>query len=151
MFNSPPRPKSTTKNTTNTTAIASTLHTYIHLITSKHPLNHSQWSAAPNTTTTSPQATTPSRTALTRSTAQAQPYVPIQPPKESHNPHTDSTQKDADINRVHRTAELPEAAKSSGGLHSGGGSSGPTQSGSGKGGHEPKTLGENKGLGAHKA
>ncbi|PKY03787.1 hypothetical protein P168DRAFT_319248 [Aspergillus campestris IBT 28561] len=58
---------------------------------------------------------------------------------------------DADINRVHRTAELPEAAKSSGGLHSGGGSSGPTQSGSGKGGHEPKTLGENKGLGAHKA
>ncbi|PLB42248.1 uncharacterized protein BDW47DRAFT_98137 [Aspergillus candidus] len=69
----------------------------------------------------------------------------------SHNPHTDSIQKDADINRVHRTAELPEAAKSSGGLHSGGGSSGPTQSGSGKGGHEPKTLGENKGLGAHKA
>lgn len=65
--------------------------------------------------------------------------------------HTDSAKKDADIGRVHRTADLPEAAQSSGGLHSGGGSAGPTQSGSGKGGHEPKTLGENKGLGAHKA
>lgn len=33
-------------------------------------------------------------------------------------------------------------------LASGAGSAGPTASGSGKGGHEPKTLGENKGVGA---
>ncbi|PWY92158.1 hypothetical protein BO70DRAFT_282003 [Aspergillus heteromorphus CBS 117.55] len=52
------------------------------------------------------------------------------------------------LNRVQRTAELPEAAQSSGGTYSAQGSSGPTKSGSGKGGHEPKTLGEKKGLGA---
>ncbi|KAI2932465.1 hypothetical protein CBS147320_2149 [Aspergillus niger] len=55
------------------------------------------------------------------------------------------------LNRVQRTAPLPEAAQSSGGEYSIGGSSGPNKSGSGKGGHEPKTLGEKKGLGAHKA
>ncbi|RMJ27241.1 hypothetical protein PHISP_01893 [Aspergillus sp. HF37] len=56
----------------------------------------------------------------------------------------------ATLNRTNKTAELPEEALK-GGLHSGQGSSGPTQGGSGKGGHEPKTMGENKGLGAHKA
>jgi len=33
-------------------------------------------------------------------------------------------------------------------VFSGQGSAGPTNSGSGKGGHEPKTLGQNKGTGA---
>ncbi|KAE8154210.1 hypothetical protein BDV25DRAFT_121653 [Aspergillus avenaceus] len=54
-----------------------------------------------------------------------------------------------DLKRVQRTAPLPDAAKSSGSnFISGGGSEGHS---SGKGGHEPKTLGENKGFGAHKA
>ncbi|GMG46500.1 unnamed protein product [Aspergillus oryzae var. brunneus] len=53
------------------------------------------------------------------------------------------------MGRVSRTAELPEAAKElSGNAVSFGGSAGHS---SGKGGHEPKSLGENKGLGAHKA
>lgn len=56
----------------------------------------------------------------------------------------------APLERTQKVADLPEAAQKQG-LHSGQGSSGPTQSGSGKGGHEPKSLGENKGLGAHKA
>lgn len=55
------------------------------------------------------------------------------------------------LNRVQRTAPLPEAAQSSGGEYSIGGSSGPNKTGSGKGGHEPKTLGDKKGLGAHQA
>ena len=46
---------------------------------------------------------------------------------------------------------MPTNAQNEPGMHSGGGSSGPTQGGSGKGGHEPKTLGEEKGLGAHKS
>lgn len=65
------------------------------------------------------------------------------------DPIADSSQN-ATLNRAHKAAELPEEAHK-GGLHSGGGSSGPTQGGSGKGGHEPKTTGEKKGLGAHKA
>ncbi|RAL03074.1 uncharacterized protein BO80DRAFT_463290 [Aspergillus ibericus CBS 121593] len=51
------------------------------------------------------------------------------------------------LNRVQRTAPLPEAAHSSGGTYSIGGSAGPNKFGSGKGGHEPKTLGDKKGLG----
>ncbi|KAH8430668.1 uncharacterized protein LDX57_008330 [Aspergillus melleus] len=54
----------------------------------------------------------------------------------------------ADLNRTHKVADLPVEGINANGLASGGGSSGPTQSGSGKGGHDPKTLGENKGLGA---
>ena len=42
---------------------------------------------------------------------------------------------------------MPEETGSTG-LHSGQGTSGTS---SGKGGHDPKTTGENKGLGAHKA
>ncbi|KAB8234817.1 hypothetical protein ETB97_009365 [Aspergillus alliaceus] len=54
-----------------------------------------------------------------------------------------------EMGRVYRTAELPEAAKQTGGnATSIGGSAGHS---SGKGGHDPKTWGENKGLGAHKA
>ncbi|PYH89355.1 hypothetical protein BO71DRAFT_403139 [Aspergillus ellipticus CBS 707.79] len=59
-----------------------------------------------------------------------------------------TTPQNDHLNRVQRTAELPEAAQSSGGTYSAQGSSGPTKTGSGKGGHEPKTLGEKKGLGA---
>ncbi|KAL3457318.1 hypothetical protein BJX64DRAFT_293285 [Aspergillus heterothallicus] len=51
------------------------------------------------------------------------------------------------MNRVDRTAPLPEDMGNSE-PYSGQGS---LSHGSGKGGHEPKTLGENKGLGAHKA
>ncbi|KAI9370626.1 hypothetical protein BJX61DRAFT_544463 [Aspergillus egyptiacus] len=54
------------------------------------------------------------------------------------------------INRVSRTAPMPEYTGSSEPM-SGQGSYGKTQGGSGKGGHEPRTLGEGKGLGAHKA
>ena len=57
------------------------------------------------------------------------------------------THKNAEMNRVHRTAELPEAALQPRGLHSGGGSSGRQ---SGKGGHNPRTEGEKKGLGSHR-
>ncbi|KAE8354205.1 hypothetical protein BDV28DRAFT_131423 [Aspergillus coremiiformis] len=54
-----------------------------------------------------------------------------------------------EMGRVSRTAELPEAAKRTGGhAMSFGGSAGHS---SGKGGHEPKFLGENKGLGAREA
>jgi hypothetical protein len=51
------------------------------------------------------------------------------------------------MNRVDRTAPLPEDMGNRE-PYSGQGS---LSHGSGKGGHEPKTLGENKGLGAHKA
>ncbi|RAL16813.1 uncharacterized protein BO97DRAFT_420205 [Aspergillus homomorphus CBS 101889] len=51
------------------------------------------------------------------------------------------------LNRAQRTAPLPDASHGSG-LHSAQGSAGPTQSGSGKGDHDPKTLGEQKGTGA---
>ncbi|KAJ5104387.1 hypothetical protein NUU61_001734 [Penicillium alfredii] len=54
----------------------------------------------------------------------------------------------ADLSRSHKTAPLPEETGSQREVFSGQGSSGPTKSGSGKGGHEPKSLGENKGLGA---
>ncbi|PYH46276.1 uncharacterized protein BP01DRAFT_355915 [Aspergillus saccharolyticus JOP 1030-1] len=49
------------------------------------------------------------------------------------------------LNRAQRTAPLPEAAQSSGGTYSIQGGAGHS---SGKGGHEPKTLGDKKGLGA---
>ncbi|KAI9933104.1 hypothetical protein ASPWEDRAFT_42861 [Aspergillus wentii DTO 134E9] len=49
------------------------------------------------------------------------------------------------LNRLNKVAELPDAATKSGGEHSAQGSAGHP---SGKGGHEPKTLGENKGTGA---
>lgn len=55
--------------------------------------------------------------------------------------------QDADLNRTHKTAEMPEQTGKNE-LHSGQGTTGTS---SGKGGHEPKTVGENKGLGAHKA
>lgn len=58
---------------------------------------------------------------------------------------TDEQQNDH-LDRVNRTADLPDVP--AGGMHSGGGAPGHS---SGKGGHEPRTLGENKGLGAHKA
>ncbi|RJE24324.1 hypothetical protein PHISCL_03329 [Aspergillus sclerotialis] len=54
---------------------------------------------------------------------------------------------DAELNRTHKAAPLPEQTGRNE-LHSG---QGATGSGSGKGGHEPKTTGENKGLGAHKS
>lgn len=53
------------------------------------------------------------------------------------------------MNRVDRTAPLPEVSGSSEPYIGQGGYKNPT--GSGKGGHEPNTLGENKGLGGHKA
>ncbi|KAL4915647.1 hypothetical protein BDW62DRAFT_188031 [Aspergillus aurantiobrunneus] len=53
------------------------------------------------------------------------------------------------MNRVDRTAPLPEATGSSGPYVGQPGYKNPE--GSGKGGHDPNTLGENKGLGAHKA
>ncbi|KAB8256602.1 hypothetical protein BDV32DRAFT_128750 [Aspergillus pseudonomiae] len=56
--------------------------------------------------------------------------------------------QNAQMGRVFRTAEFPEAARElSGNATSFGGSAGHS---SGKGGHEPKSLGEHKGLGAHK-
>ncbi|KAE8379754.1 hypothetical protein BDV26DRAFT_291067 [Aspergillus bertholletiae] len=52
----------------------------------------------------------------------------------------------AQMGRVYRTAELPEAIKDlHGNATSFGGSAGHS---SGKGGHEPKSLGEHKGMGA---
>ncbi|KAJ5586709.1 uncharacterized protein N7459_002474 [Penicillium hispanicum] len=56
---------------------------------------------------------------------------------------------DAPINRVNKVAPMPEETGSQRDVYSGTGSGGSaTHSGSGKGGHEPKTLGENKGRGA---
>ncbi|KAF9891487.1 hypothetical protein FE257_003954 [Aspergillus nanangensis] len=56
----------------------------------------------------------------------------------------------SDINRVHKTADLPDADFHGQGVFPGVSNLGPQSSGSGKGGHEPRTLGENKGTGAHK-
>ncbi|KAJ5621028.1 hypothetical protein N7510_005012 [Penicillium lagena] len=56
--------------------------------------------------------------------------------------------KDAELNRVHKVAPMPEETGSNREVFPGQASAGPTKSGSGKGGHEPKTLGENKGVGA---
>ncbi|EYE92839.1 uncharacterized protein EURHEDRAFT_388269 [Aspergillus ruber CBS 135680] len=61
------------------------------------------------------------------------------------------TSGDTGLNRVNKVADFPEGAKGTGTASnplSGQGSAGHDD---GKGGHEPKTLGENKGLGAHKA
>ncbi|PYI35914.1 hypothetical protein BP00DRAFT_333350 [Aspergillus indologenus CBS 114.80] len=52
------------------------------------------------------------------------------------------------LNRAQRTAPLPKESGQASGFLSAQGSSGPRKFGSGKGGHEPKTLGEKKGLGA---
>ncbi|KAJ5831809.1 hypothetical protein N7474_000120 [Penicillium riverlandense] len=56
--------------------------------------------------------------------------------------------KDAELNRTQKVAPMPEETGSHREVFPGQGSAGPNQSGSGKGGHEPKTLGENKGLGS---
>ncbi|KAL4904473.1 hypothetical protein BDW74DRAFT_154930 [Aspergillus multicolor] len=66
---------------------------------------------------------------------------------EAGNTKVHGTNPDHDtLNRVNRTAEMPEVTGSSEPY------SGQAQyknhSGSGKGGHEPNTLGENKGVGA---
>jgi hypothetical protein len=53
----------------------------------------------------------------------------------------------SDIDRSNKAAALPETMGENN-LASGAGSSGPTVSGSGKGGHEPKTSGWKKGTGA---
>lgn len=53
--------------------------------------------------------------------------------------------QDAPIERVNKVAPMPEETGSSREVYSGMGGAG---SNSGKGGHEPKTLGENKGRGA---
>ncbi|KAA8642938.1 hypothetical protein EYZ11_001060 [Aspergillus tanneri] len=50
----------------------------------------------------------------------------------------------AELGRVHRTVELPDEGLNANHLCSGRGSSSPTQFGSGKGGHSPKALRENK-------
>lgn len=47
----------------------------------------------------------------------------------------------SDVDRSDKAASLPETMGENN-LHSGGGSAGPRAEGSGKGGHEPKTLGE---------
>ncbi|KAJ5222112.1 uncharacterized protein N7469_010999 [Penicillium citrinum] len=47
-----------------------------------------------------------------------------------------------------KVAPMPAETGSGREVFSGQGSAGPTNSGSGKGGHEPKTLGQNKGTGA---
>lgn len=56
-----------------------------------------------------------------------------------------SGEQDAPINRVNKTAAMPEETGSQREVHSGTGSAGHS---SGKGGNEPKTVGQNKGLGA---
>ncbi|EED17769.1 conserved hypothetical protein [Talaromyces stipitatus ATCC 10500] len=55
------------------------------------------------------------------------------------------TNPGSDIDRSGKAADLPETMGGNN-LASGGG--GSTGSGSGKGGHEPKTLGDKKGLGS---
>ncbi|BDD58832.1 hypothetical protein MPDQ_007478 [Monascus purpureus] len=55
-----------------------------------------------------------------------------------------------EMSRVYRTAELPEAALQPPGFHSGMGSRGFKNTGSGKGGRNPRTMGEKKGMMAHK-
>lgn len=59
--------------------------------------------------------------------------------------------QNAEMSRVHRTAELPEAALQPPGHYSGSGSSGKNKIGSGKGGHGRRTNGEKAGMKAHKA
>ncbi|KAL4894803.1 hypothetical protein BDV59DRAFT_164323 [Aspergillus ambiguus] len=57
----------------------------------------------------------------------------------------------AGLNRVNKVAELPDADfHTPGSVYGGLGSLGKPSSGSGKGGHEPHSLGEEKGTGAHK-
>lgn len=57
------------------------------------------------------------------------------------------TNPGSDIDRSHKAADLPETTGGNN-LASGGSSRGQPAGGSGKGGHEPKTLGEKKGLGS---
>ncbi|BCR89804.1 uncharacterized protein ACHE_51002S [Aspergillus chevalieri] len=75
-------------------------------------------------------------------------------PAQSDNPieagetKAHGTSGNTDLNRVNKVAEFPEGAKGTGTAAnplSGQGSAGHQD---GKGGHDPKTLGENKGLGA---
>ena len=63
----------------------------------------------------------------------------------THLPEQPTSEEE--IRRAGKTAPLPEGLNEvHDGVHSGGGSRGIPASGSGKGGHEPKTLGEEKGL-----
>ena len=59
-----------------------------------------------------------------------------------------NTYQDAPPNHTQNVAPITEETGSNREVFSGQGSAGPTNSGSGKGGHEPKTLGQNKGIGA---
>ncbi|ERF71217.1 hypothetical protein EPUS_07900 [Endocarpon pusillum Z07020] len=68
----------------------------------------------------------------------------------THGAGSESTSEGVD--RSNKAAPLPEGTSEMKDHHwySGMGSRGHPESGSGKGGHEPKTLGEQKGLGAKK-
>lgn len=78
----------------------------------------------------------------------------VRPPLLSPSPNKEPqliNAQNTGLNRVNKVADFPEGAKGTGTASnplSGQGSAGHDD---GKGGHEPKTLGENKGLGAHKA
>lgn len=67
---------------------------------------------------------------------------------ERHDISNELRKQDEAPNRAHKAAPMPEETGSGREVFSGQGSGGAaTTSGSGKGGHEPKTLGERKGLG----
>ncbi|CAI7678507.1 hypothetical protein N7533_003865 [Penicillium manginii] len=55
---------------------------------------------------------------------------------------------DAPVNRASKVAPMPAETGSERDVFPGLSHAGPGNSGSGKGGHEPKSLGENKGTGA---
>ena len=66
----------------------------------------------------------------------------------------DSTQSTSEgVDRSNKAAALPEGTseKETHQSYSGQGSRGHPESGSGKGGHEPKTVGEQKGVGGAKS
>lgn len=56
--------------------------------------------------------------------------------------------QDAPVNRASKVAPMPAETGSDRDVFPGLSHAGPTNSGSGKGGHEPKSVGENKGTGA---
>lgn len=56
--------------------------------------------------------------------------------------------QDAPLERTQKVAPMPDTTGSQRDVFSGLGSTNPNNSGSGKGGHEPKSLGGEKGLGA---
>ena len=85
--------------------------------------------------------------ALPRPTALVQRYVPTIAIDYTMVQNTNSIiLQDAPIDRINKVAPMPEETGSQREVYSGMGAPG---SSSGKGGHEPKTLGENKGRGAH--